>query len=168
MTAEILYNDYHKMICDRAWSFHSSTGIEFDELISVSNYLFMKAFNSWDKSKSSFSTYLFICLNNGLIMFIKKNSNLVELEDAHLIESPYREHYPDIALMAKDALNELSEEARFVVNILLSTPAEILSIIGTEPPKMIRGKIRDHLKEQGWASPAIWRVFKEIKSFVKA
>lgn len=82
-------------------------------------------------------------------------------------EEPHHDLNPRRLLIWKETVENLSSEAREVVSILLSTPTEILGIVGTESPKAIRGAIYKYLWAHGWRWHRIWGAFREIKEVLK-
>ena len=69
-----------------AWSFHNSTGIDWDDLFQEAAYHYLRALKSYDPSKKvSLSTYVWNFVKNELILYIrkeKKNSEPLESIDS--------------------------------------------------------------------------------------
>lgn len=74
---------------------------------------------------------------------------------------------PRRLLIWKETIENLSDEARQIVNILLTSPTEILKIMGTEPAKAVRGAIYKHLWAKGWKWRKIWDSFREIREALR-
>lgn len=146
-----------------------------DDLLSVSNTLFMKACVTYDESRGGFHTHLHRVLTSNLCRYVGKVDIVPSLPETDEGGGTGLDHLPDTtgnscprrALMFKETLANLSEEAREVAMIILNGPAEILGLVGNEPPKAIRGAIKNHLRDQGWDWPSIWQAFKELKEVVR-
>lgn len=153
--------------------------------MSESNRLFMRAFEKWDKERP-FSTFLFRVLTNGLIDFVRKTDVPLSVErlrielgvpstpdddqDRDVSERTYlpddKTIHPADSLHRKELLDGLSSDAKYIVRLLLEGPAEFIDILGSEPPKIIRGAIKNHLRDCGWKWADIWASFREIKLMV--
>ena len=168
------YCDHEGTVHEVVGKFHKSTGIPYDDLLAEAMYKFVRATQGWDPDgDAGFNHYLYRVLENGLRDFIRKNRRIVTLpppEDGQdgIVErdalvQQHTEWHPQIALRGKDLVDSLSHEAQQVARILLTAPAEILELVGTESPREVRGRIVEHLREQDWSWPSIWRAFKELK-----
>jgi len=162
-----LYDDHKHLIYALAHQMSRQTGHEVDRLIAQGNYCFMEAARSWPR-KQKFSTWLYRALFNDLRNFARKNERLVlDNEGSQAIPSHYSADPARVA-MFRDALANLSEEARVVVGIVLDGPEEVLGWVAHRSPRAIRGLLKEHLREQGWSWPVIWRTFREIKELLYA
>ena len=163
--AEEMYKKYNGIIKARATSFHRSTGRDIDDFLSAGNEVFMETLSLHDENKANFGTLLFLRLNNRFSDMVKKPRPLAAI---HLdwIEDE-REQDPINLINFKDILEHMSKEAKYVVNIVLDAPGEVLDIVGGEPPKMIRGAIVRYLRKKKWKWNDIWNTFNEIKQVLK-
>lgn len=159
------FSTYEKMIYERADSFANTTGINRDDFISLGHTVWVETLKKFNRKKGSFSTLFYIRLNYAFIYYARKfqppSDNAVDFEE-HLMNS-HSEWVPGVMLQFKEKVLNLSEEAQHVIHLLLESPVEALGIEGTEPPKIIRGKIRDALRDEGWKWKTIWTVFRELK-----
>jgi len=162
VTTERLYSKYTNMITSAAHKFAATTGIPESDLQSLGHKLFMDAVDKWDSSRGSFSTILTIKLRTGFIDYMRRHDAPVS-PDSVYIQEPVTDNTPMKVCAFKDLLYSLSKEAQEIVSILLDAPVETLGIIGTEPPKMIRGAIQRYLLKIGWCHATIWEAFRELK-----
>ena len=58
------YNDYEKLIKKISWTWHKTTGIDLETLISEANIVFVECQSLYDSTKSKFSTHLWCCIGN--------------------------------------------------------------------------------------------------------
>lgn len=162
-----LYKNYKRMIAGRAWTFHYLTGIEFEELHAQGRLIFVQARKDFIAGKSSFSSWLWLYLTTRLANFVGTFHRNVSLDDDLIHLEPHSNLNPRRLLIWKETIGNLSTEAKEVVRLLMGSPAEALNIIGTEPPRIIRGAIRRHLQDEGWPCTAIWDAFREIKQVLR-
>lgn len=161
---EKLYLANIKMIQKKAWSYQRTSGIDIDELMSEGDMIFMRAIEKWD-GKRPFGTFLWTCLDNGFRKFMVKVDVPGDQEILESLSDP--EPVPGSRMMFREIVEGLSKEARDVVTMILNGPAEALDIIGSEPPKMIRGAIQRHLvNDLGMTHRKSWEVINELKEVV--
>ncbi len=67
------YEDYKKLIYQKAWQYHQKTGIEFDELVGVANLAYAKALNKFDPDRGKFSTLLWHSIVNAFKSYMKNH-----------------------------------------------------------------------------------------------
>ncbi len=163
------YEDYKKLIMQRAWSFHRTTGIDVEDLIAEGNLCFAKAQIKYrPKSKTLFSTYLYACLTKGLIEYTKQQKkhtqNTVYLEEKELQDkylacnkSLYENNFFHL-------LSSLSKEACYIAEIVFDCPQELLTLHKTK--KLNIKKLYRHLRNLGWNWKTITGVFAELKNSV--
>lgn len=181
---EQLYRNHEQMINHRAHSFCCTTGHSFDEMKSVANWAFMRAIPRWKPHKGPFGTWLYRYITLRLIDYVKRTDlplskskledlirmsgcpgRVLHIEDT--IKSQYNEYDPVLASSAMDLIASLSKEAREVVSILLTNPTEVLDLIGDEPPRIVRGILKEYLHDQGWSFKLIWKTFRELKEAMR-
>ena len=156
-----LWEGHKNLVYSRAHSWARTTRHEPEELIAEGHIAFMEALSSYDGS-SKFSTWVYGACNLRMRAFAQRNAPPVaapeEMPEAMELERKEFDH---------SWLHSLSEEARFIAELLISSPREALGILGSEPPKAIRGKLRDHLRAQGWSWARIWGAFAELKQKIR-
>ena len=76
---------------------------------------------------------------------------------------------PETTLLKKDAQESLSEEAKYLLDLILNTPKEFAGMLYTS--KYMRtsaSKVKTFLRNQlHWSNLKINRVFREIKTYIK-
>lgn len=61
-----------------------NTGVDNDDLLSLARLGMVKAFNTFDLSKGfKFATYASMCMNNEILMFLRKNKKHKEVKSIH-------------------------------------------------------------------------------------
>jgi len=76
---------------------------------------------------------------------------------------------PEQILLKKDAADSLSEEARYLLNMILDTPKEFAGMLYTKTyMKTSSSKVKNFLRTQlHWSNLQVNRVFKEIKTYLR-
>lgn len=168
---QIDYNDYKKLIFKLAHNYSSTTGIEYDELVSAANEEFVKCLKTYDSEKAKFQTYLTWKVRGLFLEMSRKrnvqNNRQCSLEEANLINQSLPE--PEDILFFKEILEELSSDAKEVIKIVFETPWELIQML---PPKQPRGinkhQIKKYLRNQGWPFPKILISFQELTESLKS
>jgi len=140
-----------------AWSFHHSTGLEWDDLFEEACVGFLVAYNRYDPNKSKLSTWAFHTVRNHLIDYCRKWKGTHHI---HLscIEFEPEDPKAEADLFFEDLLRGLSGKGKEVAQTIMEAPNDFFSL----PPKMARGKIRDFLREKGWKWQDIWDGMREV------
>ena len=147
-----------------AWNYARDRS-HYEELIQEAASVFIKAAVAWDTSTCKFSTFLTVLLQHDLLRCARKFTPIPDLEVKE--EDAISFLSPDRSLMFKEMVEGLSYEARHVVELLLTGPVEALGLIGTEPPKIVRGLIAKYLREKRRLGiHAAWDVIREIKEAI--
>jgi DNA-directed RNA polymerase specialized sigma24 family protein len=167
--------DYIGMMKRLAYSFHSTTGLPFDELLSSAFLAFAHCRQTYDPNKAAFSTYLYHAAKTRMIDFCHSAYH-INLEDPNMKRQPSSPYLyeaamalshqtnhqdPEYLCMFKDSLKNMSEEAQQVCEMIFESPAEFLA---QSKPKLSRGVVYRKLREKGWSWSKIWNSFREIKS----
>jgi len=142
-----------------AWRFQKTTGYQFDELYSEALLAYAEALNNFDtKKKTKFSTFAYICINSALINFVKKEKFPGQKVDSAVLEKHSSWDRPYWILK-----EQFTKDAQEVAEMLTGNPYKYL---GT-PPKMIKGLIREELREKGWTYDRIYAATRNIKEVLK-
>lgn len=149
--------EYTKLIYKLAWSFHRSTGIEFEELVSQATLLAVEAKHNYDPSRSAFSTFMYTAVRNGLITFVKseKQGN-VSIED---IAESFDSGTPTSSIDFMIELEGLPKRTRLFAKEILRHRNKFLK-------KTTISNVVTHFRSIGWKYQDIWNSIKEIKAFI--
>ena len=138
------------------------------ELVCEGNQTFLRAFKEWEPERSKFSTYLWLNLE---LDFEKYNKQFFRISvREHELPEFWTGH--QVALQEHRAtflssIRVSSKEAQEIITIILSGPSELLGLLGDEPPRKVRGALKDYLRRLGWSWPKIWKSFKEVKALCR-
>lgn len=157
-----LFEENINLIRKIAWSFHTTTGVDWEELFSEACLAFVLSIRSYNPKQGSLSTHLQTCITNHLIDFTRRYHDITpssDLIDEDVID--YQTSEVDTSFFYN--FNSLSEEAKYICDMILSSPEEFLE----ESKKLARRHIIDKLRKEGWSWPKIWKSFREIKAALK-
>lgn len=153
------YHDTEKLIQHTVHRFVESHGGKYDDLIELSGPLFMKAYHTYEMDRGAFPARLRFILWHGLLdakRIASKRNGKVVFKD--LQEEDYT---APRSFNLLEFMDELSEDARLVVQAVFETPWEF------DPcPTQIRMMIREFLSQPaiGWDRERISKSFLEIRS----
>jgi len=157
---------YLPLIHKLTHKFHNRTGIEYEDLFSEACLIYAKAINHYDPDKAKEITFIWNCINNGLIDYClrDKHENEVELDENTIFD---HKNNPEKELINKEFkslfLSKLSEEAKEVCQIIFESPGEFLEVMS---PKARRGLLIKKLRKMEWTWKSIWDSIKEIKTIL--
>lgn len=156
---EITFERYAKMIDKKAWEVSQKTGVDFEELQGQGALIYCKTLNKYDISKSSFSTILYISLNQ-LYEYAyyfrdrKRDKTLTEKVEKS-IEA--MEINPSLMDFLEEAKEQLSKDAYSLIEWILNRTWEF------------QGKLKPCLcmvvKNFGWDRDYAKLMWAECKNF---
>ena len=136
-----------------AWSFHNTTGYDWDDLFQEAALAYCIALKRYNPSRGKLTTYMWRTISNHLQLFItyqnKWNDKTISIEDA-LISKPTTN---------PSFLDSLGREARDIVDVILSSPAEFDAL---DPKKALK-TVMNKLRGKRWSAKKIEQGVKELK-----
>jgi len=141
-----------------AWSFHRTTGVEFEELLSEACLAYCEAEvdPNYDPRKSAMTTFAYYKMHSHLKNYIKKQYHDEQVNDR-------AELTPEQEVEFKDTIESLTDEAKFVCEQILKSPHEFLS---EGAPRKCQSKLKTYLRQSGFTWEQIRNSFKEIKNAI--
>lgn len=147
--------DHLNIIRKLAWSFHRTTGINFEDLYSEACLGYCEGLARFDPHKTitKLETYVYHSIRSILITFTKKlqeeKYQLMDVE--HPGSTPMYEFFGSFRVKDQDV--------NFIFDLALSLEDQIHDLT----PRAIRGTIVRRLKSEGWGNPRIWKAMKTAK-----
>ncbi len=184
------YSEYEKCIQKLVWNYTKRSRFEFDELLSEANQAFIHAVDSYDETKgASFHTWLYITVNGKLKNYCKLTKSK-EMQPLPAILNknfdptkkwnnniPWqidfidtKEPNPEQNTTFKLLIENLSKEAKEVVDVVLNTPTEMIELVKSMSSNrqghmhVYKSNIRAYFENKGWKNTLILNCFEEIKS----
>lgn len=152
-TPEQLFKPEHlNIIRSLAWSFHRTTGLDFEELFNEACFHYCRACEHYKGNKGTkFTTYLYPVIRSRLIDFSKSEMDWLNARQGYADQEsqiPVYEYW-----------NDLHSDIMEILDWIQAHDEELAGMA----PKKARGMVKDHLREQGWAWPRIWNAFRNTK-----
>lgn len=155
-----LYAEHKGIIYNRVKYFKEKTkAVPYDDLICVANLAFVEAYQTWNKTESKFSTFLYNTLNIKLFNYIKKEKKRFYREinaDDFILEQKYTQPL-DIFDISK-----IPSKGAEIVKIILDKKNNIEN----SKNKITKSSLTKHLKDIGWKKSEIENGFISIQKHI--
>jgi len=148
------YMDVEKLIYKIVWRFKIRYGGEIDELKAEANYLFLLSCQTYEESKSAFSTWLSWCIWHGLLDWLNEENKHTKLSindttnDGQTYEELLKNEFQKPFYLF-ELIEDLPNDAAFIIKLLFNPTKrfreEVLSR-GTKPKFILIG-LRYYLYE---------------------
>jgi DNA-directed RNA polymerase specialized sigma subunit len=180
-----IYPKFEKCIQKLVWKYVKNSRFGFDELLSEAGLAFMKAVDTYDSNKASFHTHLYWTVNGRLRNYCNGTNQIedkmtlsydarcnegIKNSDFNAItKSTWDNNDPEQAYTFKNLVENLSKEAREVVNTLLNTPAEMIELVKEMSASrqghmhVYKSNVTRYFKNQGWKRKNILKAYSEIR-----
>ena len=139
---EEVFPQVENIIYQLAHRFSKAYPISFDECLSEGYWAFMEACGRWDpKRKAKLSSFVYFItwckLKNLVIKRSKEPLEFVEIKEEMLGEAPLDKS------RVMELIEDLSEDAKEIVGLLIETPGELVGVEMT--PKQFFKKVKDYM-----------------------
>ena len=135
-----------------AWSFHQTTKVDFEELVSEGIYQYYECLKYFDHERGvKRSTLLYRYVHNRLVTFTKIEQRYV----LGCFINPVTNPTPFFELA-----DEFSGDTKFILNLIMDYKQDFAGI----PGKTARGRLVKSLRYQGWSWSRIWDGIRNFKS----
>jgi len=136
------------------WSFHRTTGLEWDDLFQEAALGYLEALKSYDPEKGKLTTYAWYCITSRLKNYIKLelkySDSIISIEEAEIHKLPTLSH---------SLLDQISQEGQKIADVILSCPEEF----DGETPKNAKIKAAKKLRNTGISWIRIWIGVRDLK-----
>lgn len=141
-----------------------------EDLVSAANFIYANCLTKYKKkSNAKFSTYLYAALSKTLVFntfyLLIDNYNIVSLEEDSYIEEEYENYLLNKVSLDK-SIASLSQEAKYIIDIIFSNPEEI-EIEKNNITGICMDKIKKFLRTKGWQYKKIDTTISEIKNMLR-
>lgn len=160
-----LYEQHRGYVEALSWKFARQYNLDQEEVLSEANFQFVRAIQIYQPDRCPPRRFLWRKIWRGLQNWRDKYVKHPLHRMKHPT-GPFPESWDwDEAQSLTELQDELSNEARTVIQLVLNAPEEILEHAiyhGSRPRNLARG-IKQHLREQRWTWKQIRNVWKEIR-----
>ncbi len=137
-----------------AWSFHKTTGYEWDDLFQEAALAYLNAMKTYNPKRGKITTYVWGCITSHLKSYLrrqnKQSSVLDSIEDVNI----------DTPVFQDNMFESFSPDAQQIAKVVLRTPKKF----SPQPACLARGRImRVMMKRRGWSAIRIWNGMKDLK-----
>jgi len=137
-----------------AWSFHTTTNMECDDLFQEAALAYCEALKSYDPKRGKISTYMWHCIASHLKNYLKEqekqNGHVCSMEDINIARPIY----------SKACFENLSKDAQEMAEVVLSNPIKYSSVT----PELARKKIaREMIEEKHWSWQKVWIGIRDLQ-----
>lgn len=163
------YKSIKNMLGHIAHQFSKKHGGDVDELFSEASYVFCLAYPKWDEEKSKLTTFMYHSIWRRLIQYRKNQCKKQmcqfsqnEKEEATAAEIPDYERTSGFEV--GNFLEQLGEDARTVVKILLNPPQRLRNNAEAKGGQNRNwgSSLRELLKDLAWTKEKIQEAFEEV------
>lgn len=117
-----------RMLCDLAWRTALAYPVLFEEAKSEAYYAFMRACEQFDRTRGSkFSTWCYFWVWTHLKTFVTRRSVDPLYFTDTLPEEAASEEPSKFRECLEEVINDLSEDAKEIMSLLLETPKELMN-----------------------------------------
>ena len=148
-----------------AWSFHRTTGINYDDLfgeaiLAYANALEARRRGLYDPEIAAFTTYVYRAIQFRLRSAIKQRryQSLGDEEPSPMMPD-HQIPPPDRGAIFSSLVSNLAEEAKFAIRLVLESPVEF----ATMGRRAAQRKVRRELIRKGFGADDVDRTFGDIK-----
>lgn len=154
-------------------AFSKSTGVEYEELFQEACFAWVKWIEDsplYDKSRGSFRAFATCALRSHFLTYCNK-SKTKKLNTINLEKTPSESVYfiatspsPEEALNWKDKINNVSEEAKFVLSLIFNAPQDFLS--HNSPREAVKHLVDELTNKHQFKRDIAKKIVGEIKSLL--
>lgn len=143
-----------------AWSFHCTTGVDYEDLFSEASYLYCKALQEYDPARGSITSYFSYYVHCRLINYLKQQESYKckkHNEDFGFIDDLEIENQPthETSLFWES----LSKEAQQIADIIFDAPKPFINLSCEEAEERVVAV----LSRKGWPKQKIEAGLHDLK-----
>lgn len=144
-----------------AWSFHKTTGLNFDDLMHEAVGVYCEAIHNYKPNQGQkFTTFAWMLIQNALVNYAKKQQKINTHSSEFELETLECAYCDESAFYTSNFFESLSKEAQEIVDLVLTFP----DIFVKDHPKMTKQHIKKMLQNRGWEKEKIRYAFNNIKN----
>ena len=134
-----------------AWSFHTTTGIELEELCAEATLAYLESLKKYDPSRGKITTYAWWYIHSHLKNYLKINAK-------HTHTPSIDDVYADRPVRSVPFWESLSQDAQQIVDLVLTTPRAFVCLTTEEAQQRVTNILTCH----GWTVEKIQEGLTEL------
>ena len=138
-----------------AWSFHNSTGEDWDDLFQEASLAYLQALENYNPSKGKITTYMWYCVSSHLVNYLRKDyhqaGHISCVDDLTMFDRPVE----SISLF-----ESLREDSKEIANMILDCSTVFDSLSAPVAQSNIIKTLTYH---KNWVSRRIKLAINELK-----
>ena len=139
-----------------AWSFHHTTGLEFDDLLQEAALAYLHALKTYDPKRGKITTYMWVCMTSHLKNYLKEEYKHIDpvtdsIEDIEPSEHPIINPVP--------FWESLSRDAQEITDMILRAPRPFVKVNKSQA----QNRVRQLMCQKGWDNSRIRKSIQELK-----
>ncbi len=134
-----------------AWSFHKSTGVDFEELMSEATLAYLEAEQDYNpETNNKKSVFVWIRMRNALINFCK-NEQKQRIFNGNPPQYGREDHY------FFEIFDAFPENCKKIAEIVINSPIDLIAFPNAKE------MVVNELRKEGWAWSKIWDGMRDMK-----
>jgi len=136
-----------------AWSFHKTTGEDWEDLFQEAALGYLEAMHSYDPKRGKISTYMWWCVTSRLKTYLRKEATLTN----HLCS--IEDHPVDIPVVDNPLFESLTDDAQQIARTVLRCPKKFVA----SKRDSAYGRLRRVFHHKGWEKERVQRGIKDLE-----
>ena len=141
--------NYLDLLRKIAWSFHITTGVEYDELFGEACLCYCETIKKYDRSKGAVSTFVYQSTINWIKVFLRNYQQFSYIEELA---------YDPVPMVYYDFLDDYSDNVNQVLTL-----ADLYNMQDRKNPSTNQRLLKEELSEKGWDQKRISSALQETK-----
>jgi len=137
-----------------AWSFHLTTGLEWEDLFQEASLAYCEALDKYNPERGKLTTFMWYSISTHLKNYVKKNRKHSE----HLCPIDELTNYESNS--SNELFEKISEHGSQLLSILVATPEKY----DTTLTPSIAMEIVTKMVKTGWKRSMVWSTLKELRN----
>jgi len=153
------YADMERLICKIVWRLTNAYNADFEEVRSEANLIFLNAMKTYDEEKGALSTHLTCQITRRLQTYLHNQKKQTAVYLVSLFEDI---EDPTSNLSMIDILDEVGEDAKTLIDLVLETPVDFMNSIRPNAKNFKTNMKRHSVKILGWTKRHYKETFEEV------
>jgi len=148
-----MYMNNINLIRKIAWSFHKTTGKDWEDLFQEATLAYLEALHTYDPERGKITTYMWWCITSHLKSYLRKEATLTN----HIYSI---EDIPtDLPVFNPSLFESLTEDGQQIAKTVLKCPKKFV----TCPRPTAYKRLHRVLSNKGWKTERVRRGIKDLE-----